>query len=201
MFINNNSKPILLIGYKESSLTQEMLYLAHEADDTVETISPENFKNLKNKQEYQFIVSFGLDLDERNEIVEIAKDYDVPSYVHSTSYVADKKSIGRGTCVGPFSTVMQSASVGDHTIIETYCLISHYTRIGDNCIIHAGTKIAGKTEIGNNVMLNFNSTVINKLKVKDYTVLGASSTLTKSVETPGIYVGTPARLLKERGQS
>lgn len=196
MFINCNAKPILLIGYEESSLTQEMLFLAQEVDPWVNSISPENFRKLENKNDYQYIVSFGLDLDERNEIINIVNNYDVPSFIHKTAYVTNQKSIGRGTCVGPFSVLMQSSKVGDHSIVETQCQISHYTSVGDNCILHAGTMIAGKCDIGNDVMLNFRSTVLNKISITSNTYIGGGSVVSKDITKPGFYVGNPARLVR-----
>jgi len=56
--------------------------------------------------------------------------------------------------------------------------------------------IAGKTNIGKNCMFNFKSGAINKIDICDNVTVGAFSNLTKSVNTAGIYVGSPARLLK-----
>jgi UDP-3-O-[3-hydroxymyristoyl] glucosamine N-acyltransferase len=195
MFIRNE-KPIKLIGYTESSLTQEMLFLSHEAADDVTIIEPKEFKNSNNKDDFQYIVSFGLDLKERAEVCLEVDKYDVASYVHRTAYVATTAKIGKGTCVGPFSTVMQDASIGQHSILETYCLISHYTQLGDNCILHSGTMLAGKSTIGNNVMFNFKSGATNKLKICDNAVIGAFSNVTKNIEKAGMYVGSPARCIK-----
>lgn len=195
MFIRNN-KPIKLIGYRESSLTQEMLFLSREVADDVDIIEPREFHHSIYKDDFQYIVSFGLDLKERAEMCEAVDAHDVASYVHSTAYVADTAEIGDGTCVGPFSSVMQGASIGKHSILETYCLISHYTHLGNNCILHSGTMLAGKSTIGNNVMFNFRSGATNKLNVVDNVVVGAFSNLTKDADKPGMYVGSPARCIK-----
>lgn len=195
MFIRN-SKPIKLVGYRESSLTQEMLFLSHEATDDVTIIEPQEFRRSLYKDDFQYIVSFGLDLKERHDVCLEVDECDIASYVHSTAYVADTAEIGDGTCIGPFSTVMQGASIGKHSILETYCLISHYTHLGNNCILHSGTMLAGKSNIGNNVMFNFRSGATNKLEICDNTVIGAFSNVTKNIEKPGMYVGSPARCIK-----
>lgn len=196
MFIRNN-KPIKLIGYNESSLTQEMLFLSHEAASDVSITEPNEFKKSLHKDDFQYIVSFGLDLSERNDIIQEIDEYDVASYIHKTAYVASTAQIGIGTCVGPFSTVMQDAKIGKHSILETYCLISHYTELGDNCILHSGTMLAGKSKIGNNVMFNFRSSASNKLNICDNTVIGAFSNVTKDILEPGMYVGSPARCVRK----
>lgn len=54
------------------------------------------------------------------------------------------------------------------------------TIIGENCYIGAGTKIAGGVEICDDV------------------VTGANSFVTKDITKPGVYVGTPAKFLRER---
>ena len=54
------------------------------------------------------------------------------------------------------------------------------TIIGENCYIGAGTKIAGGVTICGDV------------------VIGANSFVTKDIIEPGVYVGTPAKLLRKQ---
>jgi UDP-3-O-[3-hydroxymyristoyl] glucosamine N-acyltransferase len=56
--------------------------------------------------------------------------------------------------------------------------------------------IAGTTSIGKYCKLNMRSTVIDHLTVCDYSEIGAGAMLTKSVDIPGVYIGTPARRVK-----
>lgn len=202
MLIANN-KPIVLIGYNESTIIQEALYfMSKEFTGDIITMLPDDFLKLSNKNDYQYGVAFTLDLPLRQEIIKYIDDYnlDCIKYVHPTVviYGDPDKILGKGTCIFPFSSVLLNSKIGNHCIIETYCLISHYVEVGNNVLMHSGTMIAGRTKIGNNCLFNFKSTVINGLALCDDVELGATSTITKAIVQPGYYVGSPARRIGDR---
>lgn len=192
MLIKNN-KPLLLIGYLESSLTQEIEYLIKEEYKQFSVITIEEFRNLEQKDSFQYLVAFGLDLKERQSFISELDGFDLANYMHTSAYIAEGAVISPGAMVGPYSSVMQNASLGRNSILETYCLLSHYSVIGDNCMLHSGSMIAGKSQLGNNVMMNFRSTVLNSVTVCDDVTVCAVSTVSKNIEIPGTYAGTPAR--------
>lgn len=194
-----NKKPLKIIGYSESMLTQDSMYYGKNfVNDDVSIMTPQEFKNLQSKDDFQYFIGFGLDLKEREQTIDLLDEYDSDcvTFIHETASVHEGAVIGKGSCVANFSTIMQGAVLGKHCFVETYCLVSHNTTIGNNCMLHSGTMIAGKTTIGKNCMFNFRSGVMNKLDICDNTVIGAFSNVTKNIDTPGVYVGTPARKLR-----
>jgi UDP-3-O-[3-hydroxymyristoyl] glucosamine N-acyltransferase len=194
-----NEKPLKIIGYSESMLTQDSMYYGKNfVNDDVSIMTPQEFKKLQSKDDFQYFIGFALDLKEREQTIDLLDEYDSDcvTFIHETASVHEGAVIGKGSCVANFSTIMQGAVLGKHCFVETYCLVSHNTTIGDNCMLHSGTMIAGKTNIGKNCMFNFRSGIMNKLDICDNTVVGAFSNVTKDINTPGVYVGTPARKLK-----
>lgn len=194
-----NEKPLKIIGYSESMLTQDSMYYGKNfVNEDISIMTPDEFKNLQSKDDFQYFIGFALDLKEREQTIDLLDEYDSDcvTFIHETASVHEGAVIGKGSCVANFSTVMQGAVLGKHCFVETYCLISHNTTVGNNCMLHSGTMIAGKTTIGKNCMFNFRSGVMNKLDICDNTVVGAFSNVTKNIDTPGVYVGTPARKLK-----
>jgi UDP-3-O-[3-hydroxymyristoyl] glucosamine N-acyltransferase len=199
MIIENN-KPIKIIGYPESSMTDGYLnFFSLESKNTIEIISPENFLKLQNKSEYQYSVGFSLDMNLRKMVCDKidSLNLDCVTYIHDTCVVFDSSRIGRGVSIGPFSTVLYHADIQDHCILETYCLVSHHTTLKKNCILHSGTMIAGKTNIGENCTFGFKSGVINNINVTNNVTLGSFSNITKNVTKSGRYVGTIARYVGE----
>jgi UDP-3-O-[3-hydroxymyristoyl] glucosamine N-acyltransferase len=197
MLIKNN-KPFKVIGYGESTLTQETLLFGKEfVHQDIGILTPQEFKNLKSKDDFQYFIGFGLDLQERRQTVDLIDDNncDCVTYVHDTALVFDGVKIGKGSCVANFSSIMQGAIIGDHCFIETYCLVSHGCIIGKNTILHSGTMIAGKTTVGENCMFNFKAAAINKISICNNTIIGAFSNVNKTIDKPGVYVGSPARFL------
>jgi len=194
-----NEKPIKIIGYSESMLTQDSMYYGKNfVNEDISIMTPDEFKNLQSKDDFQYFIGFALDLKEREQTIDLLDEYDSDcvTFIHETASVHEGAVIGKGSCVANFSTVMQGAVLGKHCFVETYCLISHNTTVGNNCMLHSGTMIAGKTTIGKNCMFNFRSGVMNKLDICDNTVIGAFSNVTKNIDNPGVYVGTPARKLR-----
>lgn len=194
--LNALDKPICLIGYPESSITQEGKYfVSTEFSGEILIMTPEEFMMLENRDKYQYMVMFTLDRQLREEVINVVDRelLDCVTYIHPAVVCHDPSTVSPGSFVAPFCTLMMGSSVGRHCIIETYCLLAHYSHLGDNCILHSGTMIAGKTRIGPNSVFNFRSSVLNALTLCGDIEVGAASTVTKDIVLPGMYVGTPAR--------
>lgn len=196
-----NHKPICIIGYSQSTITQEAeFFIGSEFSGRIDIVEPEYFLTSINKDAYQYFIAFTLDQQLRKRIIEIidSENLDCIRYVHDTvvCYEPDiTKVLGRGTFISPFSTILLGSKIGNHCIVETYCLISHHSTLGNNVQLHSGVMIAGRTCIGNNSTFNFRSTVLNALTLCDGIELGAVSAITKNIEQPGKYVGSPARYI------
>lgn len=203
-----NHKPIFLIGFENSTITQEAQhFLQLEFAGTVDIITPDDFIVLPNKEDYQYGVAFTLDEQQRKEIINLVEELNLDcfTYLHDTvvcyrdlkSMSVDeiKQIIGHGSFIAPYSSILLGAKLGKHCIVETYCLISHYVTLGNNCILHSGTMIGGRSIIGDNCLFNFKSAVLNARQICNDVHVNAVSTITKDIVEPGVYVGTPARKL------
>jgi sugar O-acyltransferase (sialic acid O-acetyltransferase NeuD family) len=194
-----NNKDLMIIGYPQSLLTQDSVEVAKEfIKSKISIISPSDFLKISDKDNYQYFPGFGLDLCERQSIIDVldSLNLDVVSYIHDTAQVHKSSKIGRGVIIMNCSTVMQNVKIGDYCIIEMFCLIAHDSSVGSNCIIHSGSMIAGATSVGNNCTFNFKSSVLNRLSICNDVIVGAASTITKDITNAGTYVGTPARKIK-----
>jgi len=98
-----NQKSICLVGYAQSTLTQEAQYfISQEHSGSVFVLEPEQFINLDNKQQYQYGVAFTLDQQLRKRIINMVdgENLDCIRYVHDTvvCYTPDVAAvIGRGS--------------------------------------------------------------------------------------------------------
>jgi len=189
--IIGNQKPIRIIGYSESSMTQEFV---NEISKThvCTVISPEDFVT-DIDTDYQYIVSVTVDLQERKKILEQVDqlDLDLVTYIHNTAIV--NGNVNPGSFVFPFCNIGLHARLGRHCIISAYSMIGHFSVLGSNCILRPGVMVTDKSRIGNHCVLNIRSTVTNKAHMVDYVELKAFSSVTKNITKPGIYIGSPAR--------
>jgi len=121
-------------------------------------------------------------------------------------------SIGKHTFIGPFVEIQKDVSIGDNCKIQSHSFICELVIIGNDCFIGHGVMFINDlfsdggpargdkskwkfTHIGNNVSIGSNATIL-PVSICDNVVIGAGSVVTRSITEPGIYVGNPARKMK-----
>jgi UDP-3-O-[3-hydroxymyristoyl] glucosamine N-acyltransferase len=196
MIIGNN-KSIRIVGYPQSSMTQEFI---NEISKThaAQVVSPQHFVP---EPEYQYIVAVTFDLAERRQIIDAVDQHrlDLVTVIHDTSLIGSSPpaKIGAGTFVFPFSTIALGAQTGRHCIIGPYNLIGHYSQLGDNCITRPGVTISDKSTVGNHCVFNIKSTVTNKVTITDSVEILGLSNVVKDIDQPGRYAGSSARRISD----
>jgi UDP-3-O-[3-hydroxymyristoyl] glucosamine N-acyltransferase len=199
MIITTNNNPIRIIGYPESSMTQEFV---NEIGKThqVEVILPKDF--LSNQStDYQYIVAVTVDFDERKKMIDIIDNnkLDVITVIHDSSLVgsAPPAVIQPGTFIFPFCSIALGSYIGRHCVIGPYNLIGHYSRLGNNCVTRPSVVISDKSTVGNNCIFNIRSTVTNKVVIVDNVVVLGLTNVVKNIELPGRYAGSSARRISD----
>ena len=120
------------------------------------------------------------------------------SVVAVSAYIGMEAEIGVGTFVAPNAYIGPQAIVGNNTIINTGSIIEHETQIGDHTHIAPRTTVCGRTRIGNFVFCGAGSTIIDTIEICDNVVIGAGAVVNRDIVEPGIYVGVPARRVKQK---
>lgn len=195
MIIHSNNKPIRIIGFKQSTSVQEVMLfiIKHEP---AEIISPEEFELLENKEQFQYIVPYFLDINLRQKVINIIEDnkLNCPSYVDDTCilWAPAEDIVGYGCVLSQHVLVYTNSRIGNYCSIETFSLIGHYTRLGDSVHTHPGVMIAGKVTIGNNCTFGMRSTVLDGLTISNNTFVSAGALVSKDLQS-GRYAGSPAR--------
>jgi acetyltransferase-like isoleucine patch superfamily enzyme len=122
-------------------------------------------------------------------------------------------SIGDDSFVGPFVEIQKNTIIGKNTKIQSHSFICELVSIGDECFIGHGVMFIndlfseGKpangnkdfwknTKIGNNVSIGSNATIL-PVEICDHVVIGAGAVVTKNIVESGVYVGNPAKKIKE----
>ena len=122
-------------------------------------------------------------------------------------------SIGSNCFIGPFVEIQKDVKIGDSSKIQSHAFICELVTIGSNCFISHGAKFVNdlfssggpaggdktkwkSTLVGNNVSIGTNATIL-PVTICDNVIIGAGSVVTKDIAKPGIYVGNPAKLIRE----
>lgn len=122
-------------------------------------------------------------------------------------------TIGSNSFIGPFVEVQKDVKIGKNCKIQSHSFICELVTIGNDTVVAHGVmfindlfsigkpasgdkKIWKSTIIGNNVSIGSNSTIL-PVSICDNVVIGAGSVVTKNIKESGIYLGNPARKVRE----
>ena len=121
--------------------------------------------------------------------------------------------IGDSCFIGPFVEIQKDVVIGDRTKVQSHTFVCELVTIGSDCFIGHGVMFindlfekggpAGgdknlwkSTTIGNKVSIGSNATIL-PVNICDNVVIGAGAVVTKNINTPGVYVGNPAKKIKD----
>lgn len=105
--------------------------------------------------------------------------------------------IGTGTIIVPSVILTTDVVIGKHCLINLLCTIGHDVFIGDFVTINPGVNISGGVRIGNSVNIGSNAVIRDKITVCDNVTIGAGSVVVKDITESGVYVGNPAKKIKD----
>jgi len=117
------------------------------------------------------------------------------TYVHATCYLDPTVSLGECVVVLPGCVLDRNVQVKNNVFFNIGCMVAHDTIIRENCFFAPAVKIAGFVEIESNCFLGIGTTILNHIRICAKTNTGGNCTITKNINKPGTYVGTPARLI------
>jgi acetyltransferase-like isoleucine patch superfamily enzyme len=122
--------------------------------------------------------------------------------------------IGDDCFVGPFTEIQNGVVIGARSRVQSHAFICELVSIGEDCFIGHGVMFINdtfatggparghkdlwrETVIGNRVSIGSNATIL-PVRIADDVVIGAGAVVTKDIAAAGIYVGNPARRLREK---
>ncbi|WP_213318389.1 UDP-3-O-(3-hydroxymyristoyl)glucosamine N-acyltransferase [Chlamydiifrater volucris] len=83
------------------------------------------------------------------------------------------------------------------TKIDNLVQIAHQVEVGKHSIIVSLSGIAGSTKIGNRVVIGGQSGIAGHISICDNVMLMAQTGVSKTISSPGVYGGAPARPYEE----
>lgn len=132
-------------------------------------------------------VGFGYEYDENGLLIAIPHLGGV--------HLGDDVVIHNGVCIDRAVTGL--TSIGEGTKIDNLVHIAHGCQVGKRCLIVAGVVLGGRCEIGNYSFIGMNASIRQHVKIGRNCVIGAGAVVTKDVPDNQIWVGNPAKYLKE----
>lgn len=128
------------------------------------------------------------------------KGYKFITYISSKALVYTK-NIGENCFILEGNVLQYKTKIGNNCILWSGNHIGHSSIIQDSCFISSQNVISGMCNIGKYTYIGVNSTFKDNLIIADNSVIGMGSVVTKNTESYNIYIGSPAKKLKECNDS
>lgn len=138
--------------------------------------------------------------------VEIGKDCYICErvYLDTQTEKYGYIKIGDSTYIGTGTTLFghKGLEIGDHCLLAQNITITPYSHIFDNPDVFIGQQGGNmkKVTIGNDCYLGMGVCVMYSGDISNGSVVGAGSTVVKPIPPYSVAVGTPAKVIKKRGE-
>ena len=198
-------KKLIILGYSSHANVvadaargagyEEVYFLSNiEVDDPLCIGKHSDFP--KYIDEYDFFVS-NPSASVRKSRTEMLLDggANIVSVIHPSAVVGSNVKIGKGVFLAAGSIVIWGATVGDGVIINTAASVDHDCVVGAYSHVSVGAHLAGHVKVGDYCFIGAGSTVKNVISIAPGTRIGAGAVVVKNIDTPGTYVGVPAKLM------
>ena len=130
------------------------------------------------------------------QALELFDDRDFVEIRHPSSVVSSSANIGRGCFLGANSVVGPGAVLGENTIINSGAIVEHDVFVDSQVSFSPGAIACGGARIGSYVDLYARSLVLPSVIISNNSILGAGSVLMENALIPGLYLGTPAEMVR-----
>jgi sugar O-acyltransferase (sialic acid O-acetyltransferase NeuD family) len=134
----------------------------------------------------------------RHEIhAEHAGSIPFATLIHPSAIVDPSCHIGEGAVIYPGCVLDMDAVIGANTLLNAGCVIAHHSQIGSSCFLSPTVGIAGFVVVEPGCVLGIGTVVIDNLRIASGCRTGAGAVVTCDLEKRGLYLGVPARFVKE----
>jgi sugar O-acyltransferase (sialic acid O-acetyltransferase NeuD family) len=120
-----------------------------------------------------------------------------PALVHPSVRMdrrQDAVRLGSGSIICAGTVLTTDIRIGEFVHLNLNCTVGHDTVIGDYSTLSPGVHVSGGVRLGKGCFVGTGAVFLENVGAPEDTVVGAGATVVKTIEVPGTYVGTPARL-------
>lgn len=182
----------IFLGYCDckETLAMPLQYLGTD-EDVLANYAPSDYEVL-----HAVVYTSDVNLHLRAKLIDKFKEYQGATVIADTAIITNNSKIGEGTTV-MHKAVVNRAVIGRHSIVNTGVIVEHGVSIGDNVFLGTSSVVCGDTKIGDNVFIGAGSIIRDGITICDNTIIGMGAVITKSITNSGIYMGTPAKFIKQ----
>lgn len=115
--------------------------------------------------------------------------------IHPTAVVSQWAEIGEGAIICAGTIITCDIQIGKHAHFNLNTTIGHDCIIGDYFTTAPNANISGNCTFAEHVYFGTSSCIKQGISIVGNVTIGMGAVVTKNIEEPGIYVGSPAKKL------
>ncbi|KGI55686.1 UDP-N-acetylbacillosamine N-acetyltransferase [Campylobacter sp. MIT 97-5078] len=119
--------------------------------------------------------------------------------IHPSAIISKSAKLAKSNIlIMPQVVVNASAVIEQGVILNSSTVVEHECFVGEFAHISVGAKLAGNVKIGKQSLVGINACVLPNISLAEKSILSAGGVLTQNANKSGVYVGVPAKLIKEQ---
>ncbi|MED3652387.1 acetyltransferase [Heyndrickxia sporothermodurans] len=135
--------------------------------------------------------------DVRRKISQKLDSVQWVNIIHPNTVISDYVEMGRGNIICAGVIINPECSFGDHCHINIGTTIGHDVLMLNYVTVMPGSRISGNVTLKSNSMVGTGSSIIQGITIEENVRLGAGAVVTKNTAPDSLYVGIPAKQIKE----
>jgi sugar O-acyltransferase (sialic acid O-acetyltransferase NeuD family) len=146
---------------------------------------------------YEVLVAIGDPKIRFDMVQKLPKNTKYFTFIHPSVQILDPNiEIGEGSIICAGCILTTNIKIGKHAHLNLQTTIGHDCEIGDYFTTAPGAKISGNCKIYDCVYIGTNASVKEKISIHSLATIGLNAGVVKHITEPGVYTGTPAKLMK-----
>jgi len=153
---------------------------------------------------HQMLVAIGYRrMRDRARLHGRARDlgYELPAYVARHALVHPSAELGPGAVVLPTAYLGPGVRLGEGAHVRPQVYVGHDSVVGDHVFLAPGALLGGDCRVGEASFVGLGARVINGVTIGEECLIGAGALLVADAAPHGVYVGAPARRVREHPET
>jgi sugar O-acyltransferase (sialic acid O-acetyltransferase NeuD family) len=117
--------------------------------------------------------------------------------VHPSAQLADDATVGEGSILLASVVATASVTVGAHVAVMPAVVLTHDDVVHDYATIASGVLLGGNATVGRGAYLGAGARVREGVTIGDWAMVGMGSIVTRDVPPGELWMGSPARFVRE----
>jgi sugar O-acyltransferase (sialic acid O-acetyltransferase NeuD family) len=132
----------------------------------------------------------------KQELFEQFRSVPMANIIHPSAIIENSAELQGGNLLYAMAYVGPRCTMEPGSVLNIMSYLAHDITLGNCSFMSGGINVGGKTTIGERCFIGLSTAIIDEVSICNDVFLGAGTVVSKSIDSPGTYVGVPARKIK-----